>query len=153
METDEVQSVSRHPEASHSVGYPSAGQSEVRWPAQQQALIMQIEVSATQASVPTILAHLVGIKTATKSSKEYPVVHRHVPSRVDNQPYLDAVFHGGAMPGRGPVLVDTGAAFSMMSERVVEAHGLKMKPHSGTFRSASSQGPLGDIVGAVDVDL
>ena len=102
---------------------------------------MKVEVQALNASTPEIMARVVGWKPATKHHKEYRLLHQHQPSRLDNQPYLEGVLLGGANPGRGPVLVDSGAAFSMMTEKVAEVHGLKMQPYRDTFNTASSKGP------------
>ena len=102
---------------------------------------MRVEVQALNASTPEIMAKVIGWKPAQKHHKEFRVMQTHSPTRLDNQPYLDGVLLGGANPGRGPVLVDSGAAFSMMTERVAEVHGLVLKPFRDTFNTASSRGP------------
>ena len=113
----------------------------VKWLPEESALIMRIEVQALNASTPEIMAKVTGWKPADKHHREFKVIQPYHPSRLDNQPYLEAVLIGGANPGRGPVLIDSGAAFSMMTEKVAEVHRLKMQPYRDTFNTASSKGP------------
>jgi hypothetical protein len=125
----------------------------VGWPAAQKALIMKVELQATRARNPDICASLVAIKHATKATKEYPRVHDCKLADVDNQPYLEAVMLGGANPGRGMVLVDSGACFTMVTELFVERHGYRMCPYNATFTQASAGGPMGDVIGVIDMQL
>lgn len=101
-----------------------ASNAAVRWLPGEQAIIMKVEVQALNASTPEIMARVAGWKPAAKHQKEYRVIQQHQPSRLDNQPYLEAVVLGGSNAGRGPVLVDSGAAFSMMTTKVAKVHGL-----------------------------
>ena len=125
----------------------------VKWLPEESAIIMKIEVQALNASTPDIMAQVTGWKPATKHQKEYKVVHQYVRTRVDNQPYLEGVLLGGTNPGRGPILIDSGAAFSMMTKQVADINGLKINPYRDSFNTASSKGPQGEIIGAVDMEL
>jgi organic hydroperoxide reductase OsmC/OhrA len=72
---------------------------------------------------------------------------------VDNQPYVEAVMLGGANPGRGTMLVDSGACFTMVTEHFVEKHGYQMKPYSSSFTQAAPNSPLGEVIGTIDMDV
>lgn len=96
---------------------------------------------------------LVGIREATKQLWDYPTVRAFEPTQLDNQSYLEAVVLSGPNLSRGHLLTDTGAAFSILTERVEENHGLKMKPLKDQFRSANSKALLGEIIGTLDVEL
>jgi hypothetical protein len=69
----------------------------------------------------------------------------------ETQPTLEVGVIGGATPGRGRVMLDTGAAFTMMSSEVARRFGLEVRPRSATFTVAN--GATAHIVGEVDFVL
>jgi hypothetical protein len=78
---------------------------------------------------------------------EIPRLHK-----LDTQPHIKFVVHGGSNPTVGIAMVDTGAAFCMISEGVVKAHGLKIFGHEGSFKNAD-QKTVTKLLGKVDVTL
>ena len=50
-------------------------------------------------------------------------------------------------------MIDNGATFTMIMERVTSAHGLKMKKYNNNFHGAISGAPPGELIGIVDFAL
>mgnify|MGYP003497458794 FL=1 len=50
-----------------------------------------------------------------------------IPGAYDTQPHLVVGVKGGTKPGIGTLMIDTGAAFSMVSVEVVRRFGLKVE--------------------------
>jgi hypothetical protein len=67
------------------------------------------------------------------------------------QPSIEVGVLGGSAPSRGRVMVDTGAGMSLISSAVARAHGLQVRPYSGTFSVASGQ--HAKLTGEVDLDI
>ena len=87
---------------------------------------MKVELHATRSRTPEICATVAGYRRASPTPKEYPTIHRQNLAEVDNQPYLEAIMLGGANPGKGTILVDSGACFTMVTELFAEKHGYPM---------------------------
>ena len=58
---------------------------------------------------------------------------------------------GGSSPGRGRVMLDTGAGLSLVTMAVCRAHGLRVNPYHATFATAG--GSHAKICGTVDLEL
>lgn len=67
------------------------------------------------------------------------------------QPSIDIGVLNGSAPSRGRMMLDTGAGMTLMSSAVARAHGLQIRPYSGTFCVAS--GTHAKLSGEVDVDV
>jgi hypothetical protein len=67
------------------------------------------------------------------------------------QPCIEVGVSGGVRPGRGMMMLDTGAAFSLMSSAVARRFGLRVDPNPATFTVAN--GTTAKIVGTVDLSL
>lgn len=55
------------------------------------------------------------------------------------QAHIPAGILGGANPGRGIVMMDTGAGLSIVTEKVCEVHGLKIRGEGGAYYTASNE--------------
>lgn len=74
------------------------------------------------------------------------------PSSVhETQPYLACGVKGGDRPGRGKVMVDTGAAFTMISAEVARLFGLVVRPSTAKYAVAS--GDTAQLTGVTDFTL
>ena len=71
---------------------------------------------------------------------------------IDNQPHLRMAVHGCHHPGYSWALVDTGACFTMISEKVAEAHGIKIHPYTGKFQQADPNSS-GELIGRCSFSL
>ena len=58
---------------------------------------------------------------------------------------------GGAAPGRGVVIIDSGAALSVVTEKVCEVHGLKVKNNSSFYTTAD--GSSAKLLGVTNLAL
>ena len=85
-----------------------------------------MELHATRSRTPKICATVAGYRRASPTPKEYPTIHHQNLAEVDNQPYLEAIMLGSANPGKGTILVDSGACFTMVTELFAEKHGYPM---------------------------
>ena len=60
---------------------------------------------------------------------------------------------GGQNPGKGAILVDSGACFTMVTELFAERHGYIVKPFKSSFSQAAPGGPPGEIIGAINMEI
>jgi hypothetical protein len=67
------------------------------------------------------------------------------------QPCLEVGVLRGTNPHRGRMTIDTGAAFTLISDEVAKAAGLLVKPHSASYKTAD--GSPAPIVGKTDIDV
>lgn len=67
------------------------------------------------------------------------------------QPSIECGVRGGATPLRGRVMLDTGAAFSLMSLAAANTFGLEVRTRPATFTVAN--GASAAIMGYTDVSL
>lgn len=65
--------------------------------------------------------------------------------------HVKAAVLGGAAPGRGIVMIDSGAALSIITEKVCEVHGLKI--HSSPSSYTTADGSSAKVLGMTDFGL
>jgi Aspartyl protease len=73
------------------------------------------------------------------------------PGEHETQPYLAVGIKGGTRPGRGKIMVDTGAAFTMMTLAVARMFGLTVREDPAVYSVAS--GSSAPLVGITDFTL
>ena len=58
---------------------------------------------------------------------------------------------GGAAPSKGAVIIDSGAALTVITEKVCEVHGLKMEKATSAYSNAD--GSSAKILGVTSLSL
>ena len=77
----------------------------------------------------------------------------HLPKgkTASSQAHIPAGILGGSNPGRGIIMMDTGAGLSIITEKVCEVHGLKSRGQPGSFLTASNE--QAKLLGVTDLTL
>ena len=70
---------------------------------------------------------------------------------MSSQVHIRAAVLGGATLDRGIIMMDSGAALSVLSEKVCEVHGLKVRGPAGHYTTAD--GLAAKLIGVTDVSL
>lgn len=93
------------------------------------------------------------VSRPSKPLKAYKDVTGLVPylKQHSSQAHVVAAVLGGQAPARGVVMLDTGAALSIITEKVCDVHGLKMKGPGGKYITSSKEEAT--LVGSVDMTL
>jgi hypothetical protein len=131
---------------------PMESEQSGHWPPAQGAVISKVE-NYVQGAGTAIMAEVTHTSSPAQSLGQLPVIHAPALDATENQVYQAVGVLGGKVNGRGLVMVDSGACFSMVTEKVAEVHGLQMRAYSSRFVGAAPGAPPSELIGQVDLVL
>ena len=125
----------------------------IRLTAKQRQLMLDAERALVAAVISEHAAvlHDAGCPSTRLDLLPHMVQDRPRPHLMEPQPIILAGIAGGTTPGRGRVMLDTGAGLSLVTMAVCRAHGLRVHPYHATFATAGGQ--HAKICGMVDLEM
>lgn len=114
-------------------------------------LAVRAEQHVLEAKAVRLAAEVTGVSRPSDPMSGLPEVEYRPSAQEEPQPSVECVVRGGSTPKLGRALLDTGAAFTLVSRAVADEYGLEVRPYAATFSVAN--GTRVTIVGTVDFSL